>query len=95
VVGLGSAGGIRGTGNRLGPFEIVMGVVMSQGPRNQEELYLLWLEERWDAHKLDIHYGNGEREDKRTEDVLEMLKSIGELSKRSVDPPQLPPWEYS
>jgi hypothetical protein len=72
-----------------------MGVVMAQGPRNQEELYLLWLGEKWDAHKLDLHYSNGEREEKRTVDVLEMLKSIGELSKRSTDPPHLPPWESS
>ena len=68
---------------------------MYRESRNQEELYLLWLEERWDAHKLDIHYGNGEREDKRTEDVLEMLKSLGVLSRHGVDPPQSSPWEYS
>ena len=67
--------------------------MMSQGPGNQEELYLLWLEERWDAHKLDLHYGNGEREDRRTEEVLEMFKSLSELSKREVAPPQSPPWE--
>ena len=66
---------------------------MPREPRSQEELYLLWLEERWDAHKLDIHYSNGEREDRRTEEVLEVLKGIGELSRRRVDPPQLPPWE--
>jgi hypothetical protein len=69
---------------------------MPREPRSQEEIYLLWLEERWDAHKLDIHYSNGEREDKRTEDVLEMFKGLGDLSKRSVDPPsQRPPWETS
>jgi hypothetical protein len=67
--------------------------MMPQGPGNQEELYLLWLEERWDAHKLDIHYGNGEREDRRTEEVLELFKSLGELSKCEVAPPQSPPWE--
>ena len=69
--------------------------VMPREPKGQEELYLLWLEERWDAHKLDIHYGNGEREDKRTEDVLDMLKGIGELSKRGVESPKPPPWEAS
>ena len=68
---------------------------MPREPRSREELYLLWLEERWDAHKLDIHYSNGEREDRRTEEVLEVLKGIGELSRRRVDPPQLPPWETS
>ena len=68
---------------------------MPREPRSREELYLLWLEERWDAHKLDIHYSNGEREDRRTEEVLEVLKGIGELSRRRVDPPQLPLWEAS
>jgi hypothetical protein len=66
---------------------------MSQGPRNEEELYLLWLAERWDVHKLDIHYSNGEREDKRTEEVLEVFKSLGELSKHEVATPKTPPWE--
>ena len=68
---------------------------MPREPKSQEERYMLWREERWDAHKLDIHYGNGEREDKRTEDVLEMFKGLGELSKRREDPPQAPPWESS
>jgi hypothetical protein len=68
---------------------------MPKEPKSQDEIYLLWLEERWDAHKLDLHYSNGEREDKRTEEVLEMFKSLGELAKRSVDSPPLPPWESS
>jgi hypothetical protein len=68
---------------------------MPQKPKREDESYMLWLEERWDAHKLDIHYSNGEREDKRTEEVLEMLKSLGEVSKRGVEPPQSPPWESS
>ena len=68
---------------------------MSRRPKSPEELYLLWLEERWDAHKLDIHYSNGEREDKRTEDVIEIFKDLGELSKRGVEPPKSPPWESS
>jgi len=72
----------------------VRGVVPRE-PRSQDELYMLWLEERWDAHKLDIHYGNGEREDKRTEEVLEMFKSLGELSKREVAPPKSSLWEAS
>ena len=67
---------------------------MTRGPRDGEG-YMLWLEERWDAHKLDVHYSNGGREDKRTEEVLEMLKSLGEVSKRGVNPPQSPPWEPS
>jgi hypothetical protein len=64
---------------------------MPQEPKSQDEIYLLWLEERWDAHKLDIHYSNGEREDKRTEEVLEMFKSLGEISRRGVEPPKYPP----
>ena len=68
---------------------------MSRRPKSQEELYLLWLEERWDAHKLDTHYSNGEQEDKRTEDVVEMFKNLGELSKRGIETPKSPPWESS
>jgi hypothetical protein len=68
---------------------------MTRESSNQEELYLHWLEERWDAHKLDLHYGNGEREEKRTEDVLEMFKDLGELSRHEVVAPKPPPWEDS
>jgi hypothetical protein len=67
---------------------------MTRGPRDGEG-YMLWLEERWEAHKLDLHYSNGEREEKRTEEVLEMFKGLGELSRCGVDPPQSPPWEAS
>jgi hypothetical protein len=68
---------------------------MPQRPKGDSEAYMLWLEEKWDAHKLDLHYSNGEREDKRTEDVLEMFKNLGELSKHGVEPPKSPPWESS
>lgn len=68
---------------------------MPQRPKGDSEAYMLWLEEKWDAHKLDLHYSNGEREDKRTEDVLEMFKDLGELSKRGVEPSKSPPWESS
>jgi hypothetical protein len=57
------------------------GSIMPREPKSQEELYLLWLEERWDVHKLDLHYSNGEREDRRTEEVLEIFKSLSELSR--------------
>ena len=67
--------------------------MVPQRPKGDSEAYMLWFEERWDAHKLDLHYGSGEREDKRTEEVLEMLKSLGELSRRGVVPPQSPPWK--
>ena len=33
-------------------------------------------------HKLDLHYSNGERKDRRAEEALEMFKSLGELSRR-------------
>jgi hypothetical protein len=56
---------------------------MTRGPRDGEG-YMLWLEERWDAHKPDLHYSKGEREEKRIEEVLEMFKSLGELSGRSL-----------
>jgi hypothetical protein len=60
---------------------------------SDNERYLRWLEERWDVHKFDF-YGSTEREEERTEEVLEMLKSLGELSRRMVDPPDPPPrWE--
>jgi hypothetical protein len=54
---------------------------------------LLPFVERWDVHTLDLlHYSsNGEREDRRPEEVLEMFKSLGALSMRGVHPPQSPP----
>ena len=50
----------------------------------QNERYLRWLEDRWEAHKQDHFYSSAEDEERRTEEVLETLKGIGELSKRSV-----------
>ena len=67
---------------------------MTRGSRDGEG-YMHWLEERWDAHKLDLHYSNGEREEKRTEEVLEIFRSLGELSRCGVKSPQSPPWEAS
>jgi hypothetical protein len=62
---------------------------MLREPKSQEELYLVWLEERWDVHKLNLlHYSNGEREDRRTGNVIEIFKSLGELSRLGMDPPQ-------
>jgi len=54
---------------------------------------MLWLEERWDAHKFDLYYRNTEQEEKRREEILEMFRSLGEVAKRRVDPPRSPPWE--
>jgi hypothetical protein len=63
----------------------------------EKERYLRWLEARWETYKFAFH-GSTEREDGRTEEVLEMLEGIGELSRRGVDPPEPPsrvpsPWE--
>jgi hypothetical protein len=58
---------------------------------DDNQRYLRWLEERWDAHKHDHFYSNTEREERRTEEVLKMLKGLGELSKRTIDPPEPPP----
>jgi hypothetical protein len=39
-------------------------------------------------------HGSTEHEEERTEEVLEILKGLGELSRRMVDPPAPPPrWE--
>ena len=59
------------------------------------ERYLRWLENRWDAQKHDHFYGNTEREERRTEEVLEMFNRLGELSKREVKLPEPLPWEES
>jgi hypothetical protein len=62
---------------------------------SNNERYLRWLEERWDIHKFDF-YGSTEHEEERTEEVLRMLKGLGELSRRMGDPPDSPPrWELS
>ena len=57
---------------------------------DDNQRYMRWLEEMWDAHKFDPHRGTG-REERRTEEVLEMFKELGELSKREVESPELPP----
>jgi hypothetical protein len=46
----------------------------------------------WDVQKFDIP-GSAEREEKRTEEVLEMLRGLGELAKQRVEAPYFPPWE--
>jgi hypothetical protein len=60
------------------------------GSMNDAERYMRWLEEMWDVHKLDPH-GSTEREEKRKEEVLEMLEGLGTLAKRRVGPPDFPP----
>ena len=58
---------------------------------DDNQRYLRWLEEMWDVQKFDIH-GSTEREEKRTEEVLEMLKGLAHLSRcHVVEPPDIPP----
>ena len=54
--------------------------------------YLRWLEEMWDVQKFDLQ-GSTEREEERTEEVLEMFRDLVRLSKRHVGIPNLPPGE--
>jgi hypothetical protein len=59
---------------------------------DDKQLYMRWLEEMWDVQKFDIP-GSAEREEKRTEEILEMLRGLGELAKQRVEAPHFPPWE--
>ncbi len=61
-----------------------------------KDRYLRWLEARWETYKFAFHGSTG-REDERTEEVLEMLEGIGEISRCSIDSPEPPrrgksPW---
>jgi hypothetical protein len=58
---------------------------------DDNQRYLRWLEEMWDVQKFDIQ-GSTEREEKRTEEVLELLRGLARLSRcHLVEPPDLPP----
>lgn len=48
----------------------------------------------WEVHKFDIP-GRTEREERKTEETLEMFEEIVELSEQQIDPPDFPPWEGS
>jgi hypothetical protein len=61
---------------------------------NDKQEYLRWLEEMWDVQKFDLQ-GSTEREEERTEEVLEVFKGLVRLSKRHVGPPNVPPGESS
>lgn len=61
-------------------------------PMEDERSYLRWLEEMWDIQKFDVH-GSTEREEERTEEVLEVFRDLARLSRRHVKLPDLPPWE--
>jgi hypothetical protein len=74
---------------------IVLTTILVQLPAGElmddKQNYLRWLEEMWDVQKFDIH-GSAEREEKRTEEVLEMFKGLASLSRRRVEPPDFPTW---
>jgi hypothetical protein len=58
---------------------------------DDREKYLRWLEEMWDAQKFDVH-GSAEREEKKTDEILEMFRGPDRLSKRRVEePPEFRP----
>jgi hypothetical protein len=56
--------------------------------------YLRWLEEMWDVQKFDLP-GSTEREEERTEEILEVFRGLGRLSRHRVEPPDLPLWKPS
>jgi hypothetical protein len=59
---------------------------------DDKQEYLRWLEEMWDVQKFDLQ-GSTEREEERTEEVLEVFRGLARLSKGHVEPPNLPPGE--
>jgi len=59
---------------------------------DDKQEYLRWLEEMWGVQKFDLQ-GSTEREEERTEEVLEMFRGLVRLSKRHVEPSNLPPGE--
>lgn len=61
---------------------------------DDKQRYMRWLEEMWDVQKFDIS-GSAEREEQRTEEVLEMFRGLSRLSERHVEPPDFPSWETS
>jgi hypothetical protein len=46
------------------------------------ERYMRWLEGMWETHKLDLGYPDAGREEERKEEVLRMLRGLGELSEK-------------
>jgi hypothetical protein len=46
------------------------------------ERYMRWLEGMWETHKLDLSYPNAGREEEKKEEIIEMLKGLGELSEK-------------
>ena len=54
--------------------------------------YMRWLEEMWEVHKFDIP-GRTQREERKTDETLELFREIVALSEQRLDPPPVPPWE--
>jgi hypothetical protein len=48
----------------------------------------------WNVQKFDVH-GSAEREEERTEEVIEVFKGIVRLLKRRVETPYFPLWRTS
>ena len=53
---------------------------MTRRAADDSERYMRWLERMWETHKLDLGYTNAGREEERKEEILEMLRGLGELS---------------
>ena len=53
---------------------------------DDKQRYLRWLEEMWNVQKFDI-YGSTEREEERTEEILEVFRDLVRLSRRRVELP--------
>jgi hypothetical protein len=53
--------------------------------------YLRWLEEMWDVQKFDLQ-GSTEREEERTEEVLEVFRGLGPPLETPRGAPESPAW---
>jgi hypothetical protein len=58
-------------------------------PMDDKEKYMRWLEEMWNVQRFDTH-GSTEREEERTEEVLEVFRGLVRLSRHRVEPPDFP-----
>jgi hypothetical protein len=56
---------------------------------DDKEKYMRWLEEMWNVQRFDTH-GSTEREEERTEEVLEVFRGLVRLSRHRVEPPDFP-----
>ncbi len=68
---------------------------MPRRPMDDGMRYMRWLEGMWETHKLDLRYPSGEREEQRKEEILKMLRGLGELSEGlgAAEAPRFPPPE--